>query len=259
MQSTVTTIFPYDKISSATGYCKSCDADHHLPMAPAIPASLELMSHLEDKRSIGLDDLSLADPRFSTDPLFGEARGKMFGILVCATDQGEKLILKAFSGQYNTMWSIPGWAPPLFEEEEFSAAQDEQEKKIKDLTGRLARLTPVSPEYLHVKQQRRSMSRELMQDIFSIYRVYNFQGETRSMAKAFAGTGGIPTGTGDCCGPKLLSQAATLGLRPLGMAEFFWGRTNKSQSRRHGYFYPSCREKCQPLLGYILCGATQET
>jgi hypothetical protein len=64
----------------------------------------------------------------------------------------------------------------------------------------------------------------------------------------------MPTGTGDCCGPKLLAQAAIEGLRPLGLAEFYWGRENRSGSRRHTTFSASCPEKCGPILGFMLCG-----
>jgi tRNA pseudouridine32 synthase/23S rRNA pseudouridine746 synthase len=34
---------------------------------------------------------------------------------------------------------------------------------------------------------------------------------------------GLPTGSGDCCAPKLLAWAARAGLRPLALAELWWG------------------------------------
>lgn len=98
------------------------------------------------------------------------------------------------------------------------------------------------------------MSRRLMLDIHAIYRLTNFRGRTETLFGAYSADGGIPTGTGDCCAPKLLNYAAVNNLFPVGLAEFYWGLDNKSGSRRHGMFYPSCREKCQPILGYLLCG-----
>ena len=96
--------------------------------------------------------------------------------------------------------------------------------------------------------------RDLMQQIHRLYRLKNFRGQEISLFSAYSGKNGIPTGTGDCCAPKLLNLAASRGLIPLGLAEFYWGRENRSKSRIHGHFYPSCREKCQPILGFMLCG-----
>lgn len=100
------------------------------------------------------------------------------------------------------------------------------------------------------------MSQELMQKLHAIYRLANFRGQTSTLFAAYINDGGIPTGTGDCCAPKLLHQAATMNLTPVSIAEFYWGKVNRSQSRHHGRFYPSCREKCWPILGHLLCGAT---
>ena len=93
-----------------------------------------------------------------------------------------------------------------------------------------------------------------MQDIHSLYLLTNFHGETANLYQVYADQNGIPTGTGDCCAPKLLNYAAKNRLIPLGIAEFYWGRENRSGSRRHGAFYSSCKEKCEPILGFMLCG-----
>jgi tRNA pseudouridine32 synthase / 23S rRNA pseudouridine746 synthase len=63
---------------------------------------------------------------------------------------------------------------------------------------------------------------------------------------------GIPTGTGDCCAPKLLHYAATHQLKPISMAEFWWGED--SRDKRQGEFYGACVERCQPLMGFMLAG-----
>lgn len=65
---------------------------------------------------------------------------------------------------------------------------------------------------------------------------------------------GIPTGSGDCCAPKLLAWAARNQVRPLAMAEFWWG-PDSATGRRSGEFYPACQERCQPLLGPLLAAA----
>ena len=65
---------------------------------------------------------------------------------------------------------------------------------------------------------------------------------------------GIPTGTGDCCAPKLLAMAARHQIRPLALAELWWGPEN-AKGKASGHFYPACEERCQPLLGPLLAAA----
>lgn len=219
----------------------------------------ELIHHFQKNETIDLHQGPNSDPRLSTEYLFGQARGKMFGILECRRQDGHRTIVRAFSGQYNGLWQVPGWAPPLFDVDEFAATNDATEKKIKERSRRLQELEPHTPAWRQLRQERRAMSRNLMRDIHAIYRLTNFRGTTDTLFSAYSGRNGIPTGTGDCCAPKLLNFAAANHLTPLAMAEFYWGLDNRSGSRRHGHVYPSCREKCQPILGYLLCGLAENS
>jgi tRNA pseudouridine32 synthase / 23S rRNA pseudouridine746 synthase len=45
-------------------------------------------------------------------------------------------------------------------------------------------------------------------------------------------------------------------LLPIALAEFWWGKSPNSEVRKHGYFYPSCRSKCLPILTHMLEGLT---
>lgn len=38
------------------------------------------------------------------------------------------------------------------------------------------------------------------------------------------------------------------------MAEFWWGDSPKNEIRHHGYCYPSCKGKCEPILQHMLQG-----
>ncbi len=64
----------------------------------------------------------------------------------------------------------------------------------------------------------------------------------------------MPTGTGDCCAPKLLHYAAIQGLKPVAMAEFWWGPVSADRDKVQGNFYGACAERCQPLMGFLLSG-----
>ena len=67
-----------------------------------------------------------------------------------------------------------------------------------------------------------------------------------------------PAGAGECAAPKLLQYAYLNHLEPVAMAEFWWGDSPKTEIRRHGYFYPSCKGKCGPILKYMLQGLNVE-
>lgn len=190
----------------------------------------------------------------STLPLFGEARGKMFGVLECLTLEETRIDLLAFSGQFNGQWSLKGWVPPLFHVDDFHRVNTPKEKEIKLLSRQIEKTPPHSQEWLTLRKIRKDFSRKLMKDIHALYRVTNFQGETKTLGEVYQGKGNIPTGTGDCCAPKLLNYAAKNGLTPLGICEFFYGKETKSGSHSHGVFSSPCKEKCVPILGFMLCG-----
>jgi tRNA pseudouridine32 synthase / 23S rRNA pseudouridine746 synthase len=109
-----------------------------------------------------------------------------------------------------------------------------------------------------LKQQRKIISRQLQEQMHQAYRLMNFLGTSSSLRELMPG--GIPTGTGDCCAPKLLHYSASQGLRPISMAEFWWGMGDEERGRGgeikkyQGEFYGACVERCQPLMGFMLAG-----
>ena len=240
-----------------SGYCARCDAIHSLSSQSARGRARELIRMLEAKQSIELQPGTRRDQRFSTAPLFGKQRGKMFGVLECLDQRGKKSWLYAFSGQFNGHWSVAGWAPPLFDLDTFSAVHDPVERQIKALGEELRNAPAASDRHRSIVERRRRISRQLMADIHDLYRLQNFSGAFATLHQAFILPGRKPTGTGDCCAPKLLQLAAASDLLPLSLAEFYFGRSNRSGSRKHGCFYSPCSDKCQPLLGFLLCGIEQ--
>lgn len=206
------------------------------------------MRQLESSRCI--DDGS--DPALSTEVLFGESRGHMFGVLECLDAAGNTVLLKAFSGQYNGHWLADGWAPPIIDANNFNRIVDPVDRKIKRLDRQIA-----ENKDRELIRKRKALSQELMKQLHAQYQLKNFCGETRPLTAVFP-TLGIPAGVGDCCAPKLLNFAAKNGLRPVGLSEFYWGRENRSGTRQHKQFYPACAEKCQPILGFMLCGLDRE-
>ena len=102
--------------------------------------------------------------------------------------------------------------------------------------------------------QRKQMSDELQRWLFAAYRMLNAKGEERDLIDIFCEyTHAMPpAGAGDCCAPKLLQYAYQHRLRPVCMAEFWWGESPASEIRHHLHYYPACRSKCLPILTHML-------
>jgi tRNA pseudouridine32 synthase / 23S rRNA pseudouridine746 synthase len=107
---------------------------------------------------------------------------------------------------------------------------------------------------LEALQRLRSVvSQVIARQIFDTYTFTNALGERRSLLELFAPEL-PPAGTGDCVGPKLLVYALQHKLTPLGLAEFWWGAPPKAGSRVPGMFFPACKNKCGPLLPFLVEG-----
>ena len=104
-----------------------------------------------------------------------------------------------------------------------------------------------------LKRQRKELSRQLQTQMHAVYSLTNFAGTTTTLQDLVPT--GLPTGTGDCAAPKLLHYAATHQLKPLAMAEFWWGPAIGDKRPRN--FYGACVERCQPIMGFLLSGLPQ--
>ena len=111
-----------------------------------------------------------------------------------------------------------------------------------------------------LKAERRNRSAALQQKLFQQFNFLNAKGETKNLCAIFEETvqKTPPAGAGECAAPKLLQYAYLSGLSPIAMAEFWWGESPKSEIRHHGYYYPSCRGKCEPILRHMLQGLDVE-
>ncbi|WP_051305348.1 hypothetical protein [Desulfogranum mediterraneum] len=240
---------------STRGYCARCGQVHSLPQGPARTAAQLLMTRLEEHGCLDWQlPLARRRPQCRTDYLLGPARGKMFGVLVGLDGEDREVCLSAFSGQYNGLWSVEGWVEPVFAPQAFQALTRVQEQEIKAMGRELAQLAPDSLPYRRLRARRKRHSQRLMSQIHQLYRLTNLRGVSAQLTEVFSSSGAPPAGTADCCAPKLLHHAAIRKIRPTGLAEFYWGRENRAQTRSQGIFYPPCPEKCAPILGFLLCG-----
>ena len=152
---------------------------------------------------------------------------------------------------------------PAFVQEQ-SAERVRQQREFRDfkesirreIAGLQCRLGEIKLELKKRQEKRRQRSRDLQQSLFSNFRFLNSRGDSVDLAALFRRWNGSlpPSGAGDCCAPRLLQYAFSNNLKPLAIAEFWWGRDSRSRIRRHGMFYPACKSKCEPILHYMLEG-----
>ena len=166
-------------------------------------------------------------------------------------------------------------SPELSEEEQASLIRESQYQKAeykrleKEWKKRLEELeTEVRHfdiEIERLKTERKERSAALQRKLFEQFRMLNAQGEVKDLYTIFEQTVQKvpPAGAGECAAPKLLQQCALPKLlqyaylhqlKPLAMAEFWWGDSPKNEIRHHGYYYPSCKGKCEPILQHMLQG-----
>lgn len=136
----------------------------------------------------------------------------------------------------------------LESQREGTAAKKLRAQRNAEIAPLRAEVAEVQAQILQRKRLRRELSAGLQREMHQGLSESLSAGQAWSLASLFPA--GPPTGTGECCAPKLLVQAARLGLTPTGLAEFWWGPT--LGNRRQGEFYTACKERCQPLIGPLL-------
>lgn len=220
--------------------------EYPLPTETAERHCTVLQESLDRYGSLELQE----DGAFTTEALFSASGGQMFGVLVCEDEQGQEHILKAFSGQYEGRFLVPGWVPPVCDPVRFDEITERYDVLIRELSARLE-ASAAGEQRRQLKEERKRISGACLREIHALYRFRCLDGSVRTLADIFPSCL-PPTGTGDCCAPKLLQHAFSLGLHPVSMAEFYYGRTNRSGTREHKSFYPPCEQRCRPLLREML-------
>lgn len=182
------------------------------------------------------------------------AEGKMFGVLVVETSDGLGFLV-AYSGLLEGRNDWEYFVPPVFDAQQPDGYFKQKEREISAINHH------PTPDTQH---QHREMSQQLQLWLFQHYRMLNANGEEKDLVEIWRDYHQSPKiqkrfplppgGTGDCCAPKLLQYAYQNHLKPVCMAEFWWGPSPQSAIRHHGEFYPACRGKCKPVLTWMLQG-----
>ena len=153
-------------------------------------------------------------------------------------------------------------ADALIRESQFQKAELRRLRKAWDERTAAARqpLEAIEKRIGRLKEERKRRSEALQQWAFSQFVMLNARGERRDLIEIFADTPQRvpPAGAGDCAAPRLLQYAYLHELRPLAIAEFWYGSPQTGVVRHDGVFYPACRGKCLPILSFMLQGLGME-
>jgi tRNA pseudouridine32 synthase/23S rRNA pseudouridine746 synthase len=163
----------------------------------------------------------------------------------------------------------------ILSNEEYANLQDQHnQRRINDrfllreyevyLDGKIAPfqkiINDVEQQIASLKEARRVKSSSVQDWLFERYNFLNAHGHVKNVVAIFKEFSSIvpPAGAGDCAAPKLLQYAFQHQLKPIAMAEFWWGKPAPSNIRKQSNFYPACRNKCEPILGHMLQGLAVE-
>ena len=209
-------------------------------------------------------------------------QGKMFGVLVVEQDilgsprnpRKSYGFLAAYSGLLAGRNDWEYFVPPVYDAQQPDGHFKTTEREISRMASISSRPSITSGTSLSsttspssttsLSSDTRTLSQELQTWLFHQYQLLNARGEVKDLVdiwqeyynrpKLLQKYPLPPGGTGDCCAPKLLQYAYQQGLKPLCMAEFWWGATTKTELRHHLNYYPACRGKCKPILTWMLQG-----
>lgn len=144
-----------------------------------------------------------------------------------------------------------------FQKAEYKRLENSWKERLNEVGQRVKGF---ETEILLLKQERKTRSAALQLWLFRQFNMLNAKGERKDLCEIFKDTpqGLPPAGAGECALPKLLQYAYLHGLQPLAMGEFWCGMSPKDEIRHDGYFYPSCKGKCEPILKHMLVGLDVE-
>ncbi len=188
-------------------------------------------------------------------------RGKMFGFLLYNGG-----MLKAYSGQILGRSDWDGYVPAIFDYLQPDGYFKTHEAEITQLNKKVEKYRGINVKGDErrrldtIRAERKERSQALQRWLFTQFRITNPEGGSASVLEVFgeyAKRNALhqtvpPSGTGECCAPKLLNYANSHGLKPLALAEFWYGESPKGEVRHHGRFYEPCQSRCQPIIWWMM-------
>jgi len=184
---------------------------------------------------------------------FRSQKGKMFGVLVIQKKDTSYAYLGTVSGKLFGNTTCNKFIPSVFDD---SVDDFFINRGMNELTeiGEKIKNSCNQSEIIELTENRKQKSLNLQQRLFENYQFQNILGIKKNVLQIFKNSshGNPPAATGECTAPKLLQFAFQHQLKPIALVEFWWGNSPKNKEREHKVFYPACKNKCRPILEYML-------
>ena len=200
--------------------------------------------------------------------------GIMLGALVCTDAYGNNVVLKTASGFSRALVAhfddSAIYVPPIVTPAQIEGALSANDDAIHALTAQIDAITDAQAhndaeatagtEAHDEDARKKSLIAERLRltqaSVAKVYALYAFHcadGCVRTLYDICAERYGgkfPPTGTGDCCAPKLLDYAFSHALTPRSMCEVFYGRN--TPHKQNGIRYAPCDDRCGIILPAML-------
>lgn len=180
-------------------------------------------------------------------------KGKMFGILVIQKEDDTYGYLGTYSGKFPKNIKGHKFVPSVFDDSVGDFFINKGMTELSEIGGQINNSDSPS-EITSLIETRKQKSIALQQRLFENYNFLNLSRKEKSLLEIFKSSshGKPPVAAGECAAPKLLQYAIEHRLKPLALSEFWWGNSIKDKEKEHRAFYPACRERCRPILEYML-------
>ncbi|MFT4567463.1 MAG: tRNA pseudouridine32 synthase/23S rRNA pseudouridine746 synthase [Saprospiraceae bacterium] len=180
-------------------------------------------------------------------------KGKMFGILVVQREENTYSYIGTVSGKLPGNAKCDEFIPSIFDDSVGDFFINKGMSELTEINSQIKiRNNPL--EIALLKENRRQKSIALQERLFENYNILNLSGKSKNLLEIFrlSSYGKPPSAAGECVAPKLLQYAIRHGLKPIALAEFWWGNPINNKERQHNIFYPACKSRCRPILEYML-------
>ena len=214
-------------------------------------AAKELQAYIKNNPGIWNHDFGLESSN--------SGKGKMFGVLVVKTNDDHLGYLAAYSGKFADESQLTQFVPSIFDDSSDDYFINKGMERLTEYGLEIKELQQNNAENNQkligaVKEKHKQKSISLQQQLFKHYNFLNTKKQIKNVCSIFENTQHKvpPSGSGECAAPKLFQYAFENDLKPIAIAEFWWGKTPKSGERQHLHYYPACNDKCRAILGYML-------
>ncbi len=191
--------------------------------------------------------------------------GKMFGVLVVENEDNSIGYITAFSGKLAGGNHHAHFVPPVYDALTEGSFVNVGMTELTEINQEITKLREDNSNEGLGKlktaiDNRRIHCTAILDKIVDSYFFLNSDGITLGLREIFEKklNKKPPGGAGECALPKLLQFAFLNKLKPIATAEFWWGKTDKAKVMNHGEYYPSCTDKCEPILEHMLSGIELE-